>query len=172
MIARRATVTYLFQPLFLAGRIDFSPKNAVNRTISTVLPIIFCSSPFSRRSYPVFRQQLFFRQHQIAQSKQTEQLCRVLGKSAVTDFAMTEDVLQQMKRMLHLRAHRCLGMFQRFECSTVGAFFRQFFDLAAPGRHPPFNVEILGFFTFLNARVAGIGEDEVRGGPGCLNSFF
>lgn len=67
--------------------------------------------PFSGRNLVVCAQQPSTRQHQIVETEQCEQLCRVLDQPFVSRFAMTKQILHHMERMLDLRMNDGLRLF-------------------------------------------------------------
>ena len=68
-------------------------------------------------------------QYQIGKGEQGKKLCSVLGQAAIARLAMTEQVLDDMKRMLHFCPHAGLQMLQLFrqapslllQCRAFGA---------------------------------------------------
>ena len=95
---------------FLASSAKSATLLLAYASTSSVSLTIFCSFSFSGRNYPVFRQQISFRQHQVPQPKQTEQLCRVFLQAPIAHLAMPKYVLDDMKRMLNFGANRCLSI--------------------------------------------------------------
>ena len=83
-------------------------------------------SPFSRRTSPVCTCKMPASQHQIRQPEQREELRFVLRQSLVTHLAVAEQVLHHMERMLHLRAHAGLGLFQCLESHAIGVHQKPF----------------------------------------------
>ena len=65
-------------------------------------------------------------QHQIGQGEQCKKLCSVLGQAAIVRFTMTEQVLDDMKRMLDFRTNAGLPMLHLFNQATQFAFGQRF----------------------------------------------
>jgi hypothetical protein len=79
----------------------------------------FAISSCSGRTLGVDRYQASFRQHQIGHDKQRQQLSRVLCQTAITGFAVLEQVLHYVKRALDLGTYACLGMLDVVEGATI-----------------------------------------------------
>ena len=75
-------------------------------------------------------------QHQIAEGKQRKQLCRVLGQPPIASFAMTEQVLDDMKRMLDFRPHARLQVLQFFRQAPQFVLGQRFAFGALHGHMP------------------------------------
>jgi len=73
------------------------------------------AKPNSRHTGPVDIPLAPSRQHQIAEGEQGEQLRLVLGQPLVAHLPVGEEVLDHMKRMLHLGADAGLGLLDRQE---------------------------------------------------------
>ena len=61
--------------------------------------------------------------HQIRQSEQRMQLCRVLGQSAIARLLVSKDVLDDVKRMLNLRSNTGLELLELLaqpSCFRIG----------------------------------------------------
>lgn len=69
--------------------------------------------PDSRRSAPINRALASFRQHQIGQPKQAEELRLVLAQSLVANLLLAEETLDDMKRVLNLGPDAGLGFLDR-----------------------------------------------------------
>ena len=86
---------------------EFSGGNSVNALSSTcfipVLPLShahFHHFLISGRTLGLKRKQPLHRNHQIAHGQQGIQLRRVLGQSAVTHFLKSQQILEDVKRVL------------------------------------------------------------------------
>ena len=97
-------------------------------------------------------------QHQIGQTEQREELCRVLGQALVARLAMAKQILHDMKRVLDFGTDGGLGMLELFQQITQSSS-RQGLALArlhgdVPGYRNP-----KVFFPLLDTLIACVAED-------------
>lgn len=96
-------------------------------------------------------------EHEIGEAKQREELSLVLRQPAVAGLAMPEEVLDNMKGMLHLRPDARLELFEPI-LQPAQFICRQGLAHAALHRHQPFDGLALVLGTFLNALVTPIAK--------------
>ena len=116
-------------------------------------------------------------QHQIAEGKQREQLCRVLGQPPIAGFAMMEQVLDDMKRMLDFRPHARLEVFQFFRQAHQFVLGQRFAFVALHGHMPRDRFSDVCFGIVPHARqydvaVECLGQHLVDEGPVRLSIPF
>ena len=75
-------------------------------------------------------------QHQIAEGKQRKQLCRGFGQAPIAGFTMTEQVLDDMKRMLDFRPRAPLQVLQFFPQAPQFVLGQRFAFAALHGYMP------------------------------------
>ena len=98
--------------------------------------------------------------HHIGQTKQRAELMPVLSKSPIKHFPMPENILKNVKRMPHERAHRGLGFIDGFERFSLCAFGQRF-ELAALAGDLPINrpLQAHDLRPILHPGVAGVCVD-------------
>ena len=99
-------------------------------------------------------------QYQIGKGEQGKKLCSVLGQAAIARLAMTEQVLDDMKRMLHFCPHAGLQMLQLFRQAPQFVIGQRLAFGALHGHVPCHRLADV-FGPFFHALIAGVAE---RGG--------
>ena len=105
------------------------------------------------------RHQSLSREHQVHQAEQREELRLVLGETAITRFAMLEQVLQDMERVLDLRSDARLEFLDPLH-ELAHRIVRQRLALAALHGDMPFGGRAMVLLTLLRTLVAGVTEDD------------
>ena len=90
-----------------------------------------------------FLRQSRFGDDQVGQGEERVELRRVLGQTSVAHLAMTKEVFDDVKGMLHVSAQLRFAFLQGFG-DLLARTFRHGLELAALGRHLPLDVRELG----------------------------
>jgi hypothetical protein len=98
------------------------------------------------------------RQHQVCETKQREQLCRVLGQTFVARLAMLEQVLHHMEWMFDFGSNARLGLFNLFQ-QVAERCSRQLFACAGAHRYMPSDRQFQILIALFHALITLITED-------------
>lgn len=96
-------------------------------------------------------------QHKIGEGEQRKQLCRVFGQTAIARLSMTEQVLDDMERMLDFRSNASLQMLQLFRHAPQFVV-RQRLALGSLHGHVPRHRFADIFWPLLHALIAGVAQ--------------